>query len=96
MRNRSASSTLAKLTKAVKIVGIDPANGFIKCARAQINDPCVTIEIGDAQALPCNEGSFDTSMALLIVNFVPDAPKAMKEMCRVTKSGGIVATTIVG
>ena len=33
-------------------------------------------------------------MALLIVNFVPDAPKAMREMCRVTKSDGIVATTM--
>ena len=33
-------------------------------------------------------------MALLIVNFIPDAPKAAKEMRRVTKSGGVVATTM--
>jgi hypothetical protein len=33
-------------------------------------------------------------MALLIVNFIPDAPKAAKEMRRVTKSGGAVATTM--
>ena len=28
------------------------------------------------------------------VNFIPDAPKAAKEMRRVTKSGGVVATTM--
>jgi hypothetical protein len=33
-------------------------------------------------------------MALLIVNFIPDAPKAAQEMRRVTRSGGIVATTM--
>jgi len=33
-------------------------------------------------------------MALLIVNFVPDAPKAAREMRRVTRSGGVVATTM--
>jgi ubiquinone/menaquinone biosynthesis C-methylase UbiE len=31
-------------------------------------------------------------MALLIVNFIPDARKATSEMCRVTRSGGVVAT----
>jgi hypothetical protein len=33
-------------------------------------------------------------MALLIVNFIPDAPKAAKDMRPVTKSGGVVATTM--
>jgi hypothetical protein len=33
-------------------------------------------------------------MGLLIVNFIPDAPKAASEMRRVTRSGGIVATTM--
>jgi ubiquinone/menaquinone biosynthesis C-methylase UbiE len=35
-------------------------------------------------------------MALLIVNFIPDAPKAAKEVRRVTKSGGVVADHNVG
>lgn len=33
-------------------------------------------------------------MGLLVVNFIPDAPKAVKEMHRVTKAGGVVATTM--
>ena len=50
------SSSLTKLTKAVKIVGIDPCQRFIEYARAHINDPRVTFEIGDAQALAYTDG----------------------------------------
>ena len=88
------SATLARVRGASKIVGIDPSSGFIEYARTQIADPRITFEVGDAQALPYPDKSFDRSMALLIVNFIPDAPKAAKEMRRVTKSGGAVATTM--
>jgi ubiquinone/menaquinone biosynthesis C-methylase UbiE len=88
------SSTLASVTRAAKIVGIDPSAAFIQAARSQITDPRVTIELGDAQNLPYADASFDRCLALLIVNFIPDAPKAAKEMRRVTKSGGVVATTM--
>jgi SAM-dependent methyltransferase len=88
------SSTLASMTRAAKIVGIDLSAGFIQAARNQITDPGVTIELGDAQNLPYADASFDRCLALLIVNFIADAPKAAKEMRRVTKSGGVVATTM--
>jgi ubiquinone/menaquinone biosynthesis C-methylase UbiE len=88
------SSTLASMTRAAKIVGIDPSAAFIQAARSQIADPRVAIELGDAQNLSYADASFDRCLALLIVNFIPDAPKAAKEMRRVTKSGGVVATTM--
>jgi ubiquinone/menaquinone biosynthesis C-methylase UbiE len=90
----SLSATLARVTAASKIVGIDPAKGFVEYARTQVADPRVTFELGDAQNLPYSDESFDRAMALLIVNFVPDAPKAAREMRRVTRSGGVVATTM--
>ncbi len=88
----SLSATLAKITRASKIVGIDPSKGFIDYARTQIADPRVTFEVGDAQNLPFPDGSFDRAMDLLVINFIPDAPKAAKEARRVTKPGGVVAT----
>ena len=80
----SLSATLVRVTGASKIVGIDPSKGFIEYARTLVTDPRVTFELGDAQELPYADGSFDRCMALLIVNFVPDAPKAANEMRRVT------------
>ena len=90
----SLSATLVRVTGASKIVGIDPSKGFIEYARTLVTEPRVTFELGDAQELPYADGSFDRCMALLIVNFIPDAPKATKEMRRVTRSGGMIATTM--
>jgi ubiquinone/menaquinone biosynthesis C-methylase UbiE len=90
----SLSATLARVTRASKIVGIDPSRGFIEYARTQVTDPRVTFEVGDAQELPYPDGSFDRCMALLVVDFIPDAPKAALEMHRVTKGGGVVSTAL--
>jgi SAM-dependent methyltransferase len=89
----SLTRALASATNAAKIVGIDPSKGFIDYARTQVRDPRVSFEEGDAQELPYADGFFDRCMALLIVNFIPDAPKAAREMRRVTKKDGVVATT---
>ena len=84
--------TIAQTTKAGKVVGIDPSNGFIEVARKKSSDPRLRFDIGHAQKLPYDTTSFDKCLASLIITFVPDAPKAAAEMRRVTKAGGIVAT----
>ncbi|MET0501027.1 MAG: methyltransferase domain-containing protein [Candidatus Binatia bacterium] len=90
----SLSATLAGVTKASKIVGVDPSSGFIEYARTQIDDPRVTFEVGDAQNLPYPGASFDRCLALLAVDHIPDARKAALEMRRVTKKAGSMATAM--
>ena len=90
----SLAATLARVTKASKIVGIDPSNGFIAYARAQNSDPRLVFDVGDAQQLSYPDGSFDRCLALLAVDYFPDARKAAREMRRVTKKAGIVATAM--
>ena len=86
----SLTTILAKPTGASKIVGIEPSSGFVDYARSQNADPRVTFEVGDAQQLPYPDASFDRCMALLAVDYIPDARKAALEMRRVTKKAGIV------
>jgi ubiquinone/menaquinone biosynthesis C-methylase UbiE len=76
----SLSATLARVTRASKIIGIDPSKSFIEYARTQIVDPRVTFEVGDALSLPYSDDSFDRALGLLVINFIPDAPKAVNEM----------------
>jgi SAM-dependent methyltransferase len=47
-------------------------------------------EVSDAW----NDGTFDAALAQLVVVFVEDAPAAFRELARVTKPGGVVATTM--
>lgn len=90
----SLTFTIAGTTRASKIVGIDPSEGFIEYARSSNADPRVTFEVGDARHLPYPDSSFDKSLALLVMSFVPDAPKAAREMRRVTRPGGVVGTSM--
>jgi ubiquinone/menaquinone biosynthesis C-methylase UbiE len=90
----SLAATLARVTKASKIVGIDPSDGFIEYARSQNADPRLVFEVGDAQQLRFPDASFDRCMALLAVDYFPDARKAALQMRRVTKKGGAVATAM--
>lgn len=90
----SLSFTIARASKASKIIGIDPSVGFVEHARANNHDPRVTFEVGDAQELPYPDGFFDKCLALLIMSFIPDATKAAREMRRVTRGGGVVATAM--
>ena len=88
--------TLAMAQKEAvsKIVGIDVSDAFIAYARTKTNDPRVVFEKGDAQTLGFRDASFDQCVALLVMRFIPDALKAAKEMRRVARAGGTVATAM--
>jgi SAM-dependent methyltransferase len=75
-----------------RIVGLDASTGFIEYARSLNLDPRVSFEVGNAQNLPFPDASFDRCLSSLVVSFIPDAPQAAREMRRVTRSGGVVAT----
>ena len=57
-------------------------------------DPRITIQQGDACALPFPDGYFDRALALLVLHFFPEAEKAVAEMRRVVRPGGLVASAV--
>jgi demethylmenaquinone methyltransferase / 2-methoxy-6-polyprenyl-1,4-benzoquinol methylase len=86
---------VARRHPAVQVTGVDPSTGMLavggrKVVAAGLGGR-VTLQPGDAQALPFKKGSFDAvSMAFGIRN-VPDRPRALREMRRVLRGGGRVA-----
>jgi ubiquinone/menaquinone biosynthesis C-methylase UbiE len=76
------------------ILGIDVAEPYIAYARAQFKGKCPQFEIGDAMALPYDDGTFAGTAAQLVLNFVPNAIAAVSEMRRVTCSGGTIAAAV--
>ena len=54
----------------------------------------VRFELGDAQSLRFGDASFDHTMALLVMNFIPDHDKAVSEMRRVTRARGAVSACV--
>lgn len=84
---------LARNPAIIKINGIDFSTVYIEHAKAQSADPRVDLQVGDACALPFADATFDCALASLVIQFIPDGHRAVREMRRVTRPGGIVAAT---
>ena len=85
---------IAEKDSVSKITGIDPSEGFLAYARSKATERRIHFEIGDAQNLSFADASFDQCLALLVMRFIPDPTKAVREMRRVTRTGGVVATAM--
>lgn len=85
---------IAKSQSASRIVATDLSEGFLAYARSNTDDPRIGFKRGDARQLPFPDASFDCCLALLVMSFIPDAPKAAREMRRVARPGGVVATAM--
>jgi ubiquinone/menaquinone biosynthesis C-methylase UbiE len=74
------------------VTGIDPSEGQIAYARTRPGTQQADYHIGDAQALPFGNANFDVAVMALAIAFIPDPAKAVAEMVRVARPGGLVAT----
>ena len=74
------------------VTGIDPSAPFVAAARDRF--PGTTVEQGSAEALPFVSGTFDRTLAQLVVHFMADPVAGLREMGRVTRDGGVVAACV--
>lgn len=88
------SAALARAAPSSRITGIDPSKPYVALAQERQGNARVHFEAGDAQRMRFDSASFDRTVSLLVVNFIPDARAAVKEMVRVTKPGGTVAAAV--
>ncbi|HEX6978912.1 MAG TPA: methyltransferase domain-containing protein [Alphaproteobacteria bacterium] len=73
------------------VLAVDSSAGYLDYARAHVCDPRLSFRIGDAQALPLADRAVDAAASGLVLNFIPDAARALAEMRRVVRPGGTVA-----
>ena len=88
------SAAVAAAAPSSPIVGIDPAASYVAHARTRHPAERIQFEVGDAQQLRFADGSFDRTLSLLVLNFIPDRSRALDEMMRVTRALGIVASAV--
>jgi SAM-dependent methyltransferase len=76
-----------------RVVGLDRALDVLPRARAEARAQGVSIEliVGDVYALPCADASFDVVHAHQTLQHLEDPVRALVEMRRVLKPGGVVA-----
>lgn len=75
-----------------RLVGIDVSEVMIAEARRRAGERAlpVTFEVGEVQALPYPDDTFDACRAARLLEHLPTADRALSEMARVTRPGGRV------
>ena len=76
------------------ITGIDASLGFVPYVHGRLGGQRVRFLVGDLQALPLADAAFDAAVSGLVLNFVPDQPRALAEIARTVRPGGVVAVYV--
>jgi phosphatidylethanolamine/phosphatidyl-N-methylethanolamine N-methyltransferase len=81
---------LALLPPGVFALGVDLSEAMLRRARARL--PLagreVVLQVGDAQALPVQGGTFDVALLNLILSVVPEPRRCLGEALRALRPGG--------
>ena len=77
-----------------RLVGIDPSVPLLQKARSRPELARVEFIEGGADALPFAAEAFDCCLSLLVLQEFSDRLVALREMRRVTRSGGLVAACV--
>ncbi len=88
------AEAVANAAPSSRVVGIDPSAAYVALAQAQQDRVLVRFEVGDAQRMRFDAATYDCTLSLLALTFIPDGRRAVAEMARVTKPGGTVAAAV--
>ena len=80
--------------RGCSVTGADASAPLIEIARGHL--PASRFDVCDLELLPYADESFDRAMAINAVFYCEDQSAAMRELCRVTKRGGLVGVTAWG
>jgi ubiquinone/menaquinone biosynthesis C-methylase UbiE len=90
----SLTLTLPEIANVASVTGIDQTNSFVEFARGRNTDPRISFQTADARTLPFENNSFDRVFSMLVLQFIPDAARAVAEMYRVVRPGGTVTAAV--
>lgn len=80
------------------VIGIDLSEGTLGQARASVQAECLPVDcvIGDVEALPFDDCTFDLVLANYMLYHVPDLDQAIAELRRVVRPGGTLLAATNG
>ncbi|WP_374673193.1 class I SAM-dependent methyltransferase [Ideonella sp.] len=87
------AEALSGAVPRARIVGVDLSGPYVEMARSRLGG-AAEFRVDDACDLDLPDGSFDHVLSLLMLHFVPDPARAVAEMRRVCRAGGVVAAAV--
>jgi ubiquinone/menaquinone biosynthesis C-methylase UbiE len=90
----SLTFRVPEIANIAAVTGIDLTEPFVEFARGRNTDPRISFQPADARVLPFDDNSFDRAFSMLVLQFIPDAGRAVAEMRRVVRPGGTVTAAV--
>ncbi len=90
--NGAFTEQILRRCAPAELQALDPSEGQLAYARTRPGTAGAIFRQGSATALPFDDGRFDAACMALVISFVPDADRSVREMARVVRPGGTVAT----
>lgn len=72
------------------VVGLDISWAMLRWAQTKTGPFCHRVVTADMTSLPFHDGVFDKSVSVTALEFIEDEKRAVDELFRVTKPGGVV------
>jgi SAM-dependent methyltransferase len=86
------ATALAGRLGSANVSAADPSQPFAEACRVRL--PGIEVVVAAAESLPFGDDAFDLAVSQLVVNFMVDAEAGVREMARVTRPGGVVASCV--
>ena len=96
----SGNMSFELATKFQRVYGIDISKGMLNRAKlkmktAEAKNSRIGFIYGDGETLPFKDNSFDAVTCILAIEHFPDTERAISEMKRVLKDGGILVFNLL-
>src|SRR5439155_18765358 len=86
------TSTLADRLGPGSVAAADPSESFVEACRGRL--PGVEVVTASAEVFPFADERFDVVLSQLVLNFMHDPEAGVREMRRVARPGGVVASCV--
>ena len=86
------TAELVRRAGASAVAAADPSDAFVAAVRTRY--PGVDARVASAESLPFESGTCDASLAQLVVHFMKDPVRGLREMARVTRRAGTVVACV--
>jgi SAM-dependent methyltransferase len=86
------TAALVERVGSASVTAVDPSEPFVAALRER--QPEVAVQQAAAENLPFEDGTFDATLAQLVVHFMSDPVAGLRQMRRVTVPGGVVAASV--